>query len=117
MVASSSSSRCIAVLILSSSPRLFGSMAYDNTGSGNTIGGKVRPAALSARVSLVRVSLSLATAPRSPALSSGTLVAVLPCITIRWPSRSGLFCVALVTVESALSVPWKTRNIVMRPAN
>ena len=62
------------MLILSSSPRLFGSMAYDSTGSGNVIGANVMPAALSASVSLVRVSFSLATAPRSPALSSGTLV-------------------------------------------
>ena len=37
------------------------------------------PAALSAMVSLVRVSFSLATAPRSPALISGTFVCVLPC--------------------------------------
>ncbi len=53
IVLSSSSRRCIAVLILSSSPRLFGSMAYDSTGSGNGIVGNVIPAALSASVSLV----------------------------------------------------------------
>ena len=38
--------------------------------------------------SLVCVSLSLATAPRSPALISGTLVWVLPCSSTRWPRRS-----------------------------
>ena len=43
------------------------------------------PSALSASVSLVSVSFSLATAPRSPARSSGTLVAVLPCITDQVP--------------------------------
>ncbi len=117
MVPSSSSSRCIAVLILSSSPRLLGSIAYESTGSGNAIGAKVMPAALSASVSLVRVSLSLATAPRSPALISGTFVGVLPCISTRWPSRSGDCWVAFCTVESDLSTPCTTRNSVMRPAN
>ena len=106
IVGSSSSRRCIAVLILSSSPRLFGSMAYDSTGSGNVIFGKVIPAALSASVSLVLVSFSLATAPMSPALNSGTFVGVLPCSAIRWPRRSCVPCVALATVESAFRQPW-----------
>ena len=43
---------------------------------------------LSASVSLVSVSFSLATAPMSPAFSSDTLVGVLPCITVRCPMRS-----------------------------
>jgi len=103
---SSSSSRCIAVLILSSSPRLFGSIAYESTGSGNVIFGKVIPAAFSASVSLVFVSFSFATAPRSPALNSGTLVGAFPCNAIRCPRRSGVPCVALFTVESALRHPW-----------
>ena len=49
-------------------------MAYDSTGSGNVIGGNVTGSALSPSVSLVSVSFSLATAPRSPALISGTAV-------------------------------------------
>ena len=102
---SSSSSRCIDVLILSSSPRVFGSMAYDSTGSGNVMAGNVRRSLLSPSVSLVSVSLSFATAPRSPALSSGTFVCVLPCSSTRWPSRSCVSRVLLWSVESAFSVP------------
>ena len=41
-----------------------------------------RPCAPS--VSPVRVSRSLATAPRSPACSSGTSTALRPCMTLRW---------------------------------
>src|SRR5262245_44522439 len=114
---SSSSSRCIDVLILSSSPRLFGSIAYDSTGSGHVSGGNVNGSVLSPRVSLVRVSLSFATAPRSPALISGTFAGVLPCWSCRCPRRSGTSLVLLWTVESALTTPDTTRNIVIRPAN
>ena len=107
---SSSSRRCIDVLILSSSPRVLGSIAYDSTGSGKATAGKVT-------VSLVSVSLSFATAPRSPALISGTFVCVLPWSSATWPSRSCVSRVLLWMVESALMVPATTRNIVMRPAN
>ena len=117
MDGSSSSSRCIEVLILSSSPRVFGSIAYDSTGSGNLMGGNVVWSDLSPIVSFVSVSLSFATDPRSPALSSGTVVCVLPWSSTRWPRRSGASLVLLCTVESALNVPDTTRNIVMRPAN
>ena len=44
---------------------------------------------LSPSVSPVSVSLSLATAPRSPAWSSGTCVWVFPCSTSGAPRRSG----------------------------
>ena len=57
---------------MSSSPRVFGSIAYESTGSGNLIAGNVIGSALSPSVSFVSVSLSLATEPRSPALISGT---------------------------------------------
>ena len=63
------------------------------------------------------MSFSFATAPRSPALSSGTCVWVLPCRTSRWPKRSELSRVWLCTVVSDFSVPAITRSIVMRPAN
>ena len=116
MVGSSSSSRCIAVLILSSSPRVLGSIAYDSTGSGKLVGAIARPP-LSARVSLVSVSFNFATAPMSPAVSSGTVVGVLPCMTLRWPMRSPASRVRLWTLVSDLSVPVMTRNKVMRPAN
>ena len=96
----------MAVLILSSSPRDFGSMAYESTGSGTAIGAKVRPAFGAARVSPVRDSLSLATAPRSPARTSGTGTGVLPCISIRLPSRSSVSRVTLRAVESDVSTPW-----------
>ena len=71
----------------------------------------------SASTSFVLVSFSLATAPRSPAFSSGTCVWVLPWRAIRWPSRSAESCVKLCTVVSDFSVPDTTRSIVMRPAN
>ena len=74
--------------------------------------------ALSASTSLVCVSFSLATAPRSPALISGTFVCVLPCSSEQMAEPLGRVpASALCTVESALSVPESTRNIVMRPAN
>jgi hypothetical protein len=65
--------------ILSSSLRLFGSMAYESTGSGKTMGGIVNPAALSPSTSFVRASFSFATAPISPAWISVNCVCVLPC--------------------------------------
>ncbi len=68
-------------------------------------------------MSFVRVSFSFATAPRSPARSSGTCVWVLPCSASRWPSRSGVSRVTLCTVVSDLNVPATTRSMVMRPAN
>ncbi len=72
---------------------------------------------LSASRSLVSDSFSFATAPRSPALISGTVVWFFPCSSTRLPSRSAVSRVTLCTVESDLSVPDITRNIVMRPAN
>ena len=96
-------SRCIAVLILSSSPRLFGSIAYESTGSGNLIGGNAdadRPCRRACRWS--SVSFSFATAPRSPALISGTLVWRL-ALQQRSGGRAApaCRCVTLCTVESA----------------
>ena len=116
IVGSSSCRRWSDELILSSSPRLFGSIAYDRTGSGNSIGLNTTPP-LSASVLLVTVSFSLATAPMSPALISGTSVCVFPCSSTRWPSRSGVSLIRLYTVVSALSDPLITRNMLMRPAN
>ena len=72
---------------------------------------------LSPSVSLVSVSFSLATAPRSPALISGTLVCVLPCSSSEMAEPFGRSRVLLWKVESAFSVPETTRNIVIRPAN
>ena len=46
MLGSSSCSRCSAVLIFSSSPRVFGSIAYEITGSGNLIGSTLNATAL-----------------------------------------------------------------------
>ena len=71
----------------------------------------------SASTSLVCVSFSLATAPRSPALSSGTCACVFPCSTSRCPRRSDPSLVRLWTVASDFSVPVTTRSMVMRPAN
>ena len=66
-------------------------------------GGKTAGSALSPSVSLVSVSFSFGTAPRSPARSSGTFVCVLPCSRTTWPSRSAVSRVLLCTVESVLS--------------
>ncbi len=104
------------MLIFSSSARLFGSIAYEMTGSGNLIGEILNLTPLSASKSLVCVSFSLATAPTSPALISGTLLCVLPWSSTTWPRRSLTSLVTLCSVESALIVPETTRNIVMRPA-
>ena len=92
-------------------------MAYEITGSGNLIGSTLNETPLSPRRSLVSVSFSLATAPRSPARTSATLVGVFPCSSVRWPNRSGVSLEMFCTVESAFTEPEMTRNIVMRPAN
>ena len=92
-------------------------MAYDSTGSGNFSAGNTAGSTLSPSVSLVSVSFSFGTAPRSPARSSGTFVCVLPWSSTTWPRRSGVSRVLLCTVESVFSTPDMTRNIVMRPAN
>ena len=105
------------MLIFSSSPRVLGSIAYEITGSANLIGSTVNARALSPSRSLVSVSFSFATAPRSPDRISGTFVGVFPCSSVRWPSRSGDSRVMFWIVESAFTVPEMTRNIVMRPAN
>ena len=90
-------------------------MAYDSTGSGYLSGGKTAGSDLSPSVSPVSVSFSFGTAPRSPARSSGTFVCVLPWSRTTWPSRSAVSRVLLWTVESVLSEPLMTRNMVMRP--
>ena len=78
--------------------------------------GKTTRAALSARVSPVWVSLSLATAPMSPAWTSAIKVGCLPCIRVRLPSRSATSRDALCTVESDFSMPEYTRRSEIRPA-
>ena len=62
------------------------------------------------------MSLSLVTAPRSPALTRSTAVCVLPCMSASPPSRSAPSRVTLWTPWSAVSAPDATRNSVMRPA-
>ena len=63
------------------------------------------------------VSLSLATAPMSPAANSPAALCSLPWSSRSWPRRS-LPCVReLTSVESALTVPERTRKTVIRPAN
>ena len=61
--------------------------------------------ALSASVSPVCVSLSLATAPMSPAWISGTWVWALPCSSRSEPTRSAESRVVLWTAESDLQRP------------
>ena len=74
--------------------------------------------ALSPSVSLVSVSFSLATAPEVAGLDLGhrRLRLALQQLQVPEPLRRRP-CVLLWTVESDLSVPDTTRNIVMRPAN
>ena len=90
-------------------------MAYESTGSGNDAAAPDLRGGFGER-SLVWVSFSFATAPRSPARSSGTCVWVLPCSTSRWPRRSLESRVWLWTAVSDLSVPPMIRSMVMRPA-
>ena len=87
------------------------------TGSGNLIAATRNGIDLSARRSLVRVSLSLATAARSPACTSGILRLRLALQQREMAEALGGFRVMFCTVESALTTPVMTRNIVIRPAN
>ena len=107
------------MLILSSSPRLFGSIAYEITGSGNLIGANADGRRSCRRCrSLVCVSFSFATAPRSPALISGTLRLRL-ALQQRRGGRDAPASPASCSAPSSptCSVPETTRNSVMRPAN
>ena len=79
-MASSSISLWMPLLSLSSSARVLGSIAKVMAGSANVTCGYWIGDGLSPRVSPVKVSLNFATAPISPACSSVTGIAVLPCM-------------------------------------
>ena len=68
---------------------------FKSAKAGNFIAGNTTSSALSPSVSFVSVSLSLATAPRSPALSSGIVVWAFPCMASRCPNRSAVSRVLL----------------------
>ena len=84
--------------------------------SGITTGGRTTLRAGAQRVPPVRLSLSLGTAPMSPACSSVTWIISLPCITDSPPSRSVVSRAPLATVASAARVPVNRRKRLMRPA-
>ena len=96
-VGSSSSIRARAGPILSRSPLVWGSMATTSDGSGNSSGGSVSGRLAADSVSPVSVTVSLATAPISPALSSPIGSCSLPCSSSSWPIRSSSPCVAFQT--------------------
>ena len=74
--------------------------------------------ALSPSVSPVSVSFSFATAPMSPACSSGTGIAVLPCMTAKGARAfPDVLRVKFCTVASFFSTPEKTLKKEMCPAN
>ena len=100
--------RWMAVESLSSSPRDLGSIAKEMAGSASFTPGYWMGALLSPSVSPVRVSFSLATAPMSPACSSGTGTWFLPCMIETCASFSLLLRVKFCTVASFLSTPDKT---------
>ena len=102
MVGSSSKILWIAPLSLSSSPLLLGSMAMLRVGLGKSIGSNMTGLAFVHKVSPVPVTDNLATAPISPAWSSGTLACSLPVIINIWAIFSSFSLLALYTTESAL---------------
>ena len=85
---SSSVSLASAMEILSSSPLDFGSMEKEIAGSGIATAGKRYGFSLAESVSPVRVSLSLAMTPMSPAGTSGTVIICLPSGEKTGPNRS-----------------------------
>ncbi len=95
IIMSASVTRCSTVESLSSSPLLFGSTAIEITGVGKTIGGKTTGCFSSHSVSPVWVSLSFATAAKSPGPTSGTDLRVLPSTWLSEPARSRAPRVAL----------------------
>ena len=68
-------------------------------------------------VSPVWACWSFATAPMSPAGTSGIDSCSLPRCVNSWPIRSSVLCVALKMRESGRTFPLNTRNIVMCPTN
>ena len=106
------------MLILSSSPRLFGSIAYDSTGSGNFIGGNGHAIGLVAERVVGQRVLQLGDRAEIAGLDFrhvGLRLALQQHAGGRAaPARP---CVLLWTVESDFSDPDTTRNIVIRPAN
>ena len=116
-VGSSSSIRWSAGPILSRSPLDCGSMATISDGAGNSSGGSVSGFSCDASVSPVSVTVSLATAPISPALSSPIGSCSLPWSSSSWPIRSSSPRVAFQTWACEWSVPDSTRRYVSRPTN
>ena len=104
-VGSSSSIRASAGPILSRSPFETGSIATTSDGAGNSSGGSVSGAAWADSVSPVSVTVSLATAPISPAFSSPIGSCSLPCSSSSWPIRSSAPCVAFQMWAWEWSVP------------
>ena len=86
------------MLIFSSSPRVFGSMAYDSTGAAKAIGAKERLLPAAHSVSEVCVSRSLVTAPMSPALNL----------------RDGILCLALHNGQTAKPLRCLLRRVLHR---
>ena len=101
----------------SSSFRLLASTANAMDGSASFTGGKATGEALSASVSPVRVSFSLATAPISPACNSVTGRKVLPKGTPIWARRSAVSRFVLKTLISFFMTPESTLKNEIRPAN
>ncbi len=92
-------------------------MANEIAASGIGTGGMTMAPSLVVSVSPVRVSLSLATAPMSPATSFSTGAMSLPCIQFTAPRRSAASRVRLKYAVSGASVPENTRSSEIRPAN
>ena len=105
MAASSSVMRARALLILSSSPRLLGSIAKVIEGSGISAGVKAMGCAGSQMLSPVVVSYNLVTAKKSPACTSPTGSMVLPWGICSGPNFSLFPLVWLLYVVSERIAP------------
>ena len=117
MLGSSSCSRCSAVLIFSSSPRDFGSIAYEITGSGNLIGRTRKGIDLVAEQVARQRVFQFGHGGEIAGVHFGDIGRRLALQQREMAEALGGVARTFCTVESALTTPEMTRNIVMRPAN
>ena len=114
-VGSSSSIRWRAGPILSRSALVCGSIATISVGMGKSRGGRTNGRSFEAGCRRSTVTVSLATAPISPASSSPIASCSLPWRSSSWPIRSSSPCVEFQAWACEWSVPDSTRRYVSRP--
>ena len=87
------------------------------TGAGRRSAGILIGSSRAASQSPARVSFSFAMPPMSPGPKESAVVVPLPAKTISCPIRSLACDRVLASCVSCVSVPWYTRNRLIRPAN